>query len=84
MNARIATFTVFALLALSSCFAPEDQLTVGDLTLIDSFFRMERETLQLQLVDSCVDYRAALLPTLIDSIRAERYAEIQNLIDDQR
>lgn len=82
MNAKSILLAVLSLCFFESCFAPEDTLTTGDLTLVDSFFRMQRETLRLELEDSCKDYRAIVLPGLIDSIRVERYAEIQKLIDE--
>lgn len=84
MKTKILCLVIWTLVAFSSCFAPEEQLTVGDLTLVDSFYRMERETLQVQLLDTCALYRKAILPSLIDSIRAERYTEIQKLIDENK
>ncbi|MBX2816570.1 MAG: hypothetical protein KTR24_11245 [Saprospiraceae bacterium] len=78
MRVLLACLLVFL---LSSCFAPEDKLTVGDLTLVDSFYRQERIQLELDLVDSCQAYRHAHIDAWIDSIWTERLEEIKYLID---
>lgn len=81
----IRVFAVILILGLGltpyGCFAPEDKLSVGDLTLVDSFYRQQREELQLVLADSCEAFRQKQLQVWIDSIKIERETEIQKLIE---
>lgn len=77
----IRLLLLFIMLSSYACFAPEEKLTVGDLSLVDSFYRRDLHQLQLDLTDSCAVYRDRVMPSLIDSIRSVRYAEIQQLIE---